>query len=247
MSARHIVLTDDGVTVAHNALHRLMAVCFFPESLRDQAQAIFIADMERAEFLRVTEAHYLPSAISQAVIQMAEKQNAQFYIAGFVTLSLIWLGRASLSPSLRRAATVAGYAASEFNKITSRSGFAPRGKDRVQAVTGDPASVAKIFRRYRSVAHIMAARVSAASYLEPLHIWDQPPLVVASMIQTCAAIQVELEKFVDTRKWNLWDVTRCFPTECSDMPVLQPDHGIYGLIEQGFALAESEGAISVAG
>jgi hypothetical protein len=243
VTRRHIVLTDDGVTMAYNASHRLMAVAFFPESPKDQAQALFIGEVEREDFLKNAEGEYQPSEIMRAATKVVENQTAQHYSVGLVALSYIWLHRASLSPSLTRATTIAARAACEFDHVSWRSGLAPDGDELRKSVTGDAKTVARIFRSFRSVAHIHAARISAATYLDHLHVWDQPPVVVGSLIQTCAAFQVELEQAVETRDWNLWDVTKHFPAVCSDMPVLQPDDYLYDLIERGFTLSVEEGAI----
>lgn len=240
---RHLVLSDDGYNVAPNAYHRLLAACYFPESPRDQAQALFLASIEQAEFDRVGRSAYQPSQIVQATSQMIAKRTARYYTVGFVALSFIWLKVNGLTPSLNRAAIMAASAANEFRGINWRNALDPEGKERETAVTGDPSTVERIFREYRSVAHLCAASVSAASYLDVNHVWDQSPEVVASLIQTSAAFQVALEGATDVTDWNLWDVKRHFPVSLGDWPVLVPDDNLEQWVRHGFTAAVDQGLI----
>jgi hypothetical protein len=238
---RHIVLSEDGIHVAPNAFHRLLATCFFPENTRDQQQALLIAEIEKQEFLRVGAANYQPSEIVLAVSQMIERRTAQLYCAGFVGVSYVWLQMNGFRPSLNRASIIASHAILEFGKVTWRPSLNPSAKERTKPVTGDAATVERIFRKYRSVAHICAARVSAASYLEETHVWDQVPDVVAAMIHTSRAFQVALEKATDTGPWNLWDVKKYFPAELAEAPLLAPDVDLLYWVERGYALAVESG------
>ena len=240
---RHVVLSEDGIHLVNDAYHRLLAVCFFPESPRDQAQALFIAKLESAEFLRVPEGQYRPSEILHVVAQLIEKRTAQLYSVGLVAISFLWLRRSGYTPSLNRASIIASCAACEFGRVTWRSGLNPGGQNKSKPVTGDAATVERIFRRYRSVAHICAARISASGYLEPTHLWDVTPEVTTAVIQTCASFQVALERATDVSKWNLWDVKTYFPTELNDAPVLVPEDDLFDWIERGFDLAIREGKI----
>ena len=240
---RHIILSDDGYHVAHNAYHRLLATGYFPESPRDQEQGLFIAALEQAEFNRVGQQNYQPSEIMQAASRLVEKRTAQIYLVGFVALSFVWLKFNGQTPSLNRASIIASCAANEFGRIRWRAGLNPTGDEKETPVTSDHSTVERIFRKYRSVAHICAANVSASEYLEVLHLWDQAPEVIASMIQTCAAFQVALEGATDVSDWNIWDVKRHFPASLDGWPVLVPGNEILSWIERGYAVAIAEGMI----
>lgn len=111
------------------------------------------------------------------------------------------------------------------------------------AVTSDPSSVESIFRRYRSVAHICAARVSSAGYLAVAHLWDETAEVPASLIQTSAEFQTALEEATDTTLWNLWDVTKHFPSILGGWPVLTPEDDLLFWVKKGFDLAIEQGLI----
>lgn len=240
---RHIILSEDGIHPVEDAFHRLMAVGFFPESERDRTQAFFIAKVEKDEFDRVSEAEYQPSEIMRAVSDMIEKRAAQLYGVGLVALSYIWLKHTDYRPSLNRASIIASYSASEFGRIIWRAGLDPKGKHKTKPVTGDAATLAQLFRRYRSVAHICAARVSAGGYLTDLHLWDQPPEVTGAIIQTSASFQLALEGATDTSGWNLWDVKRYFPAELGQAPVLKPDDDLLYWVQRGYDLAIKEGKL----
>lgn len=243
MTLRHIILSDDGYHIAPNAYHRLLAACYFPESPRDQAQGLLLASLEQAEFDSVGASEYKPTQIMQATSQMIRRRTAQYYSVGFVALSFIWLKINGQTPSLNRAAIMAACAANEFNKITWWNALDPFGEVKQSAVTGDPSTVESIFREYRSVAHICAATVSAAAYLDNAHLWDPSPEVVASMIKTCVAFQCALEDATDVSTWNLWDATKHFPAVLGDWPVLVPDKDLIHWVERGYAAAIEQGLI----
>lgn len=240
---RHLVLSDDGYHVAPNATHRMLAACFFPESPRDQAQAIYIAALEQEEYHRVGADLYQPSEIMVAASNLIEKRTAQLYSVGFMAFAYLWLAKTPYRPSLRRASIIASYSAGEFGKITWRAGLDPQGKDKVQPMTDDPATLQQTFRKYRSVAHICAARVAAGGYLEHGHIWDEAPVAAEALIQTATTIQAKLQEITDTSTWDLWDLTRHYPASLSGSPVLLPDDDLLIWVGRGYQLALDEGKI----
>lgn len=240
---RHLILSRDGFHTAPDAHHRLLAACFFPESPRDQEQAVMIAAIEQAEFLRVGAEGYQPSEILRSIAKIIEKRTTQLYSVGFIAIAYIWLRSNGLRPSLNRASIIASHAAYDFGKITFRPGLDPNGKENAKPVTGDAASLEKVFRKYRSVAHICAARVSASEFLEDTHMWDQTPEVVASIIRTTAAFQMALEGATDVSGWNLWDVKRYFPAELNDAPVLVGMENLLVWVDRGYRLALESGEL----
>jgi hypothetical protein len=240
---RHIILTDDGYTVAANASHRMLAACFFPESPRDQAQALFIAALEQEEFRNAGADHYRPSEIMLAASNLVEKRTAQLYSVGFMVFAYLWLAKSPYRPSLRRASILASCSAGEFGGITWRAGLDPKGKDKVQPMTDDPASLQRTFRKYRSVAHICAARVAAGGYFEHGHLWDDTPLATEALIQTAVTIQARLQEITDTSTWNIWDLTRHYPASLSGSPVLLPDDELLTWVGLGYQRALDEGKI----
>jgi hypothetical protein len=240
---RHLVLSDDGYRVAPNAMHRMMAACFFPESPRDQAQALFVAALEQEEYRRVGAEEYRPSEIMLAASNLIEKRTAQLYSVGFMAFAYIWLAKTPFRPSLRRASIIASYSAGEFGKITWRAGLDPHGRDKSQPVTDDPATLQRIFRKYRSVAHVCAARVAAGAYFEHVHIWDEAAIAGDALIQTAVTIQVRLQEITDTSAWDLWDLTRHYPSSLSGSPVLLPDDDLLAWVGRGYQQALEDGKI----
>ena len=240
---RHIVLSEDGHQLASDGYLKLLVTSYFPESSRDREQGLFIAAMEQAEFNRVGPDDYHPSEIMQVAASVLEKRTAQLYLVGFVSIALIWLKVNNQTPSLNRASIIASAAANEFGKVTWRPALDPNHKGKESAVTSDPATIGRIFRRYRSVAHIWAAIVSSAEYLAQGHVWDTPPEVIGTTIKTCAAFQLILQNLVDTSAWNIWDVTRYFPSSLGDWPTLVPGNELHTWIEAGYANAVDQGLI----
>lgn len=243
LTMRHVVLSEDGFNLASNASHRLLAPCFFPESVRDQEQALFIAGIEQAEYHRASPEDYRPSEIMLAASKLIENRAAQLYAAGFIALCYIFLAATPYKPSLNRASTVASFSIGEFGKVIWRAGLDPKGMDKKKSVTGDPASLERIFRRYRSAAHICAARVSASGYLDHAHIWDESPAVTEAMIQTAVTFQDTLEKVTEVSTWNLWDLKKHYPARLSGSPILAPDEDLIHWIRTGYQLALDDGKI----
>jgi len=230
---RHVVLSEDGITLAENAQHRLLAVVYFPESPRDQEQGLFIARMEQDAFLREGQENYQPSEILQAASKMLANRAAQLYAVGLIALAYIWLSGMPYRPSLNRASIIVSYSAGEFNKITYRLGLDPTGQEKAKSVTSDPATLERIFRKYRSVAHICAAYVSAASYLDNRHIWDDVPAVTEIQVQTAVSFQNALEKITDTSQWEIWELKKHYPMSLSGTPMLHPDGALEYWLKSG--------------
>lgn len=240
---RHIVLSDDGINLADNAYHRMLVAFHFPESPRDQLQGLIIANVEKEEFDRVGPENYQPSEIMNAAANLLEKRTAQMYLAGFVGFAFLWLAFSGQKPSLNRASIIASCAANEFKKVIWRPTFDPTGQIREKAATSDPASLERIFRQYRSVAHIAAARVSASEYLDSLHLWDEAPLVIKSVVSSCALFQSTFEKVANVETWNLWDVKKYYPESLKDWPPLDLGGELMHWVSQGHDLAVKQGLI----
>jgi hypothetical protein len=221
----------------------MLAACFFPESARDQAQALFIAALEQAEYRSVGADHYQPSEIMVASSNLIEKRAAQLYSVGFMAFAYLWLAKTPYRPSLRRASIIASCSAGEFGKVSWRAGLDPQGKEKVQAMTDDPATLQRTFRNYRSVAHICAARVAAGGYLEHAHIWEDVPHAIEALIQTAVTIQTKLQEITDTSTWDVWDLTRHYPASLSGSAVLLPDDNLLTWVEMGYQRALDEGKI----
>ena len=240
---RYLVLSDDGYTLAPNAYHRLQGACNFPESPRDQQQSLILAALEKEEFDRVGQVNYQPSEITAAVVKLVENRTAQVYLAGFVAFTMVWLAFSGRKPSLNRASIITASAANEFGLVEWRPSLDPTGEVRNKAATSDPASLERIFRKYRSVAHILAAEVSTIEYREPLHLWDEAPVFLNSFVQSCALFQSTLEKVAEAKDWNLWDVKAHFPASLKDWPPLNLGNELIQWVEKGHDCAVEQGLI----
>lgn len=242
---RHIELSTDGENLVADAYLRLLVTSNFPESPRDRRQGLFIAKAEKEEFDRVGPENYQPSEIAAAVIKLAENRTAQVYLAGLVGFVYVWLAFNGRKPSLNRASIIASCAANEFKKIEWHPAFDPTGQIRTKAATSDQASLERIFRQYRSVAHILAARVAASEYLAPLHLWDEAPVVIGSYVTSCAMFQGTLEKVAETGTWNLWDVRKHYPRSLVDWPPLALGQQLIQWVTRGHEIAVKEGLIKL--
>jgi hypothetical protein len=240
---RHIVLSDDGDQLAKNAYHRLLAALHFPESPRDQQQALLIASLEKEEFDRAGPEHYQPSEIMAATVKMIENRTAQMYVAGFVGFVFVWLAFSGQKPSLNRASIITACAANEFQHVQWRPSFDPTGEIRTKAATNDPASLERIFRQYRGVAHIAAARVAASELLEPLHLFDEAPIVTNAFIKSCAIFQENFEKVADVANWNLYDVLKHYPSSLRGWPPLDLGPDLMTWVKVGYDRAVEQGMI----
>jgi hypothetical protein len=242
---RHLVLSDDGVNLAEDAYLRLLLTSNFPESQRDQTQGLLIAKMEKDEFERVGQKDYRPSEIAAAMIKFAENRTAQVYLAGFIGFVFIWLTYKGLKPSLNRASIITACAANEFRFVQWRPAFDPTGEIRNKAATSDPATLERIFRQYRSVAHICAARVAASETLEWVHLWDEAPVVTRSWAMSSVLFQDLLEQVAETKSWNLWDIKKHYPRSLRDWPPLGLGDEMQYWVQVGHDRAVEQGLIKL--
>lgn len=206
-----------------------------------------LAALEKEEFERVGRERYQPSEITAAIVRLIENRTAQVYLAGFIGFVFLWLAFNGRKPSLNRASIITGCAANEFRKVEWRPSFDPSGEVRTKAATSDPASLERIFRQYRSVAHICAARASASEYLQPLHLWDEAPAVVNSFVQSCALFQGTLESVAEVKDWNLWDVKAHFPAALRDWPPWDLGSELIQWVTIGHDRAVEQGLIKLQG
>lgn len=240
---RHIVLSDDGITLSPNALHRLMAVAYFPESEKDQEQGLFIAAIEQADFDRLGEKQYRASEITHILSNTIQKRVAQQYTAGLIAITMIWLKINGQKPSLNRSAAIVSCAMNSTPGISWRSSLNLDTEEKNSPATSDPSTLESTFRKLRSVAHIFAAWITATEYLEPAHLWDKPPIVAKTLIRTAAAYQNALERCIDVTHWNIWDVKKHFPKELLDWPFLEPGTGHLSWVVHGYEAALAQGLI----
>lgn len=240
---RHIVISEDGANIAENAYLRLASVMYYPEDQRGQEQAYAICLQEKAEFDCVGLENYQPSDVMQAAQAKISKRFAQIYTVGLVALTYVWLSEQGQKPSLNRASAVVSCAANEFNKIVWRSGLDPQGADKTTAVSSDPSTIERTFRKYRSAAHLCATHISSSDYIEIAHLFSPTPESVASLIQTAAYHQESLERVADVSTWNIWDVKRYYPASMGSWPIFTLTGSNLHWVRFGYQEALSQGLL----
>lgn len=219
---RRIELSGADGSLRDEAYFLLMAHCFFPESEADREQAMWLVGHESKRLEALGLASYRPSEICQSAMQLVEKRQAQLSLAGYVAISMCCLDNAGDRMTIQGAAKVVSEFAYEYGELifsTFKDGEPALRKLRAN---GDLADLKKIFRRYRSVSHICAARVACGEYLENLPFLERAPDAEACLIQTAAYFQGRLSKAEGWADWNAWDVLSTRPKEIMEHPALLP-------------------------
>ncbi len=225
-----ISLSDDGVRFSESAYYRMLAHCFFQNSEADRELAMLIANYETTRFRELGPENYSMSEIGKLIFLSVEKRSARMAICGYVTIVMCFNKMFGRSPSLYLASKIVSEMCHRYGKIELVSQINGKLEIRKIGATDDPPSIQNIFREYRSVAHICAARVSCVEYIEIPAIFDRAPLVENCIISTAAYFQQLMQEIPKSSEWELWDVRSTLPEEAGDYPPLLPSQDKLNLI-----------------
>ncbi len=211
-----IWLSDREHHVRPNASLELRINAALPQSDGSLDQALAIIELEKIRWETLGPDEYEPSWLAQTVMSALHRKIGRKTIAGLTALAMASLDNAGERMSLRMAAAVV----SEFaNSITGLQFVAWKGKvleEGIKPLVGDEATIEKIFREYRSVAHICAAEVASADYLDFAHPFEVRPEADACFISTALYYQHRMRKAENFDRWAL--------KEIRFSPPYAPDH-----------------------
>lgn len=215
-----ICLSDRQRHVRTNACLELRINAAIPKDDGSLDQALAILALEKARWeARGTEI-YEPSWLARTVLDALHRQIGRKTVAGLTALAMTCLDNAGKRMSLRSAAeVVAEYA----NSISGLQFIAWKGgayEESVKPLVGDEATIKKIFREYRSVAHICAAEIAAADYLDFGLPFETKPEADACFISTAIYYQLRLQKAENSAQWGLRKIRFSPPYSIEDYPPL---------------------------
>ena len=212
---RKILLSDDGVHFRADALYRVQATAFFPDSPRDIEQTVAISMMELEDYRTNGRENHKPSKLSEAIGNMFLKKYAGASICGAVAIVMCHNLTIGKRASLNGAAQLVSEFAYSVGKMSVPT-FEQYGETAVRkiAIPADLADVKKYFRRFQSSAHILAALTTITEYEVNKPIFETTQLELSRLVQSAAYFQSILSKMPDASRWNLIDVSSSIP-ECA--------------------------------
>lgn len=219
---RSIELTGPDGKLKDDAFCLMLAHCFFPESEADREQALCLARMETERLKAVGREAYEVSEIAKSAIRIVDRRQGHLTLVGYVAIAMCCLDNAGEPMTIQGAAKVVSELAYELGTFEIEEFKDGKFVPRTMRANGDLADIKKLFRRYQSVAHICAARVTAAEYLEAIPFLERAPDAEACLIQTAAFFQMRLTKAKGYPDWDVWDLIRTRPVEIQEHPALMP-------------------------
>lgn len=217
------------------ARHILDAVAFFPE---DELNYIQIKELLALEFARIDPNKFdafNPSTVTSAVMNYAANRSQQVHVCGLVVLAMLWLLSRGRQPSQNAACELVGRHAGMHNDHpfifydTRGAEFVEKGK----SVPSDAATVRQIFTKYRRAAHVCAARISCAVYLEPIAPTAHAPVADACYLATVVKFQSFLANRSEAKNWDLRLVSHPPGLFEEAHPLFPPDDMLSDLFEGG--------------
>ena len=208
------------------ARHLLDAMAFFPDDERSRSYLRGILEHEHAAYALVGAEKYRPSKVALVLLNYSAKRSQQVWVCGLVALAVFGLKalgeRASQEAAVKRVAEATGKSnKNPFVYFDAASGeFLEKGV----SLQSDPASIRQIFKKYRSAAHICAARVTCAPYLEPLKPFEAARDADRYYRSTVIAFQHVFHEQMDLQNWGL-RLVGMPPGLLDDAPPLYPTTG----------------------
>lgn len=222
-----IPLSNPDGSLRDDAYFRVMATSFFPKCPASVDQAVLLAKHEQQRFLDAGEGNHQPSRVSEILLTEVDGRASTLFLAGYMAIAL-WARKTTnqktnqysaveivqrLVPLLDHNATFQRFAGNRLETVEERL---PKSKRYLNDV----------FKEYVSVAHICAARVAAADFLELGSIFDPSPEAEKCVIQTAAFFQEELADVYAAEGWEIWDLLETYPDELADYPALVSEQAI---------------------
>jgi hypothetical protein len=186
----------------HDALTVLQAHAFFPKNNHDAELFIALERLDAKRTASLTEKadeSFVINAVSNALV----KRMGQVSIAGIVAHAYLFLQNRGIAPSLERASLLTSELA--YNIYGAEFGFGENVSKTVKTakLNADQAGVKAAFRSYRSVAHILAAKMAVPKELrliDPSH-WKEGDIL--AFVNSVIFFKERLSIATDTSRWEL--------------------------------------------
>lgn len=226
-----IRVSDSEHRIGPNAILELRLHAALPQDDGSLEQAIAILKLERSRWEKLGEEDYEPSWLARTVLTAMHRQVGRRTLAGYTALAMTCLDNAGKRMSLQKAAEIVSEYANSMpglQFVVWKNGAYEKS---VKPLVSDEQTIKSIFREYRSVAHICAAEVAAADYLDFGLPFEPTPEADACFISTAVHYQLRLQKAENFDHWSLKPILFPLPFSVKDYPpLLATEHLVQGLI-----------------
>jgi len=198
-------LADDSGELLPFSRHLLDVLAFFPDDDLSHHALRYILKLEYEKWRTLGADQYQASHVTSVLMTDAANRSQQVWVSGLVALAMFAQHAQGKKPSQKTAVEqVCAYTAKQ-NKHDFVFFDSGRGEFSVKGVRmqSDPASVRKLFKKYRSAANVCAARVVRASYLEPLPPFQEARVADRCYLATVVAFQNIFEHQMGMRDWGI--------------------------------------------
>ena len=217
---REFFVSDRECHIRETARIELEALCYFPNDAESFEQALNLIAHELSRWKSIGPDDYRPTELARTVLTSLENRTGRVTLCGLVALAMCGLDNAGQSMSLERAARVVEAFTNSIGKMEFVHWDDGSWRRSQKALIGDFQTIKRVFREYRSVAHICAARVTAADYLEERAPFEVNQIADTCFLSTVLYYQERLRKVSNFDDWNLWEIRCSAPIELRDVPPL---------------------------
>ncbi len=224
---RRIPIADESGRLRPEAATLLSVYAGYPEDETSREHCLMIAlhDLGRAE--SKGEIGFRPSDPGFAIYKSIENKAGRFVICGLVAVVMVlqrrWGRRVSLNNSAKIVARLLGDTRKLPGLQLTRDGVL---SECSRSLSTDQSDIAKIFREYRSVAHIFGAIICAHDCASPVAYWVRAPEFERCLIRTAAVLEHELSSIPGFKTWDIWslhsDTDPRLPLDLEGYPALSP-------------------------
>ncbi|GIT85015.1 hypothetical protein [Roseobacter sp. OBYS 0001] len=202
---------------------KLEVIAFFSDDRVSISQAFQVFETELASY-KSDPASWQFSALSMSVINSVAKRAAQVHVCGIVALIMCHLNKDGSPASLNQASEIASEIFNNSGKISFVIPKAKSWEVQEKAVVGDPFKIRQYFRKYRSAAHICAAKVLAGANSSG-HPLIKPLPSTLTYLSTVLHYQRVFQSWERSDNWGLWELWQEGDTFEKAYPHLQPQEG----------------------
>jgi hypothetical protein len=194
----------------HLAARQILAAhASFPLRPHDAEDFLYLLAAEKRR-LEENPQNYVRGQVLKSAIYSIEKRRTRGAMAGLVALSFLHLRSIGANTTLEKASLIAsevGYITEKLTETDGNGHYEAIGK-----LNADLASVKKIFREYRSVAHIWAANLCVPDDVQDWSVHDHECYFCSIM-----NFQKRLQSATDTSGWAMVEVVPSPPANLASV------------------------------
>lgn len=183
---------------------KLEVLAFYSYDIKCVSQAFYVFETEAA-YYHANRKDWQFSDIAMNVIHAASKRAGQVYIAGLVAILMAHLNDDGSRASLNDCSKVASEILYDMDRMSFIVPKARQWAIEEKTLVADDASIRKYFRRYRSAAHVCAAKALIGGSTDG-HPLIKPLPQSLAYLSTVLRYQRLFQSWPSTKNWDLWVV-----------------------------------------